>query len=820
MQGTPNFANVNKVTIDNITQHVGYDLLGPVIHRWLLALHQYIQYLDDGNTTFLFCARAGVRVQKLYQIFQRGFPINSNTGPDIFWISRFSVAKGVYQKDPARSLDLITREYHNRPLRQLVKGLLRHHPDRFAALNFFRKDLEVHAANFPDWLTAKSPVQNALRTYFEECASAFESYFSGLLAGKSRAVLIDSGWQGSAQSLLAHAYPEIELKGLYFGRILTKHHDPIIVPDVIGLMFEREAYNPALPESAFARHRHLIECLLEPNGPSIEEIPAPPFTEAANRLITANRQEEPDPEKDCLYLHVRRYLEDHATSSLSEIFARHQAAMPELARIIITPTGEEVQALYCKGRSADFGKTFVVPVLLDPWKDEPDKKDRRIRCSLWPEGQVALEYDSTIARDIQMRMNGLLDDASWYDPCAGVEQDKLPAAISDPAHPKVAIITRTKNRPVLLKRAAASVTRQTYFDYVWVVVNDGGDEKATRAVIEDCAIDRRRVLLVSNPQSLGMEAASNAGIHACGSEFIVIHDDDDSWAPQFLQKTVAFLSGPRGARYGGVITQSLYVSEEIQGETVIEHSRWPYKDWVRNVQIAEMACENFFPPIAFVFRRTIWEKIGGYNESLPVLGDWYFNMEFLLQADIGVVQEPLAFYHHRDRGNSRSGVYTNSVIGGVSKHEEFAAIVRNEFLRRHANENGAALSVILGYVTSDLRGRSQMPNTDVTIQGDRLDLYWVSAQINRILAERKLKLFIRGFGLSPLGAEAGWGDVLAALRKLRVPISPPVDFDEGTYLALNQDVAEEVKTGKKQSGYMHYLLYGRAEGRVRPYLKQ
>ena len=143
--------------MDNITRHIGYDLLGPVIHRWLLALHQYIQYLDDGDTAFLFCARAGVRVQKLYQIFQRGFPCNCNTDPDIFWISRFSVTKGVYQKDPARSLELITREYQNRPLPELIEGLLPPSPRSVRCPRFFEKRPGSSCdINFPDWLTAKS----------------------------------------------------------------------------------------------------------------------------------------------------------------------------------------------------------------------------------------------------------------------------------------------------------------------------------------------------------------------------------------------------------------------------------------------------------------------------------------------------------------------------------------------------------------------------------------------------------------------------------------------------------------------------------------
>jgi glycosyltransferase involved in cell wall biosynthesis len=63
-----------------------------------------------------------------------------------------------------------------------------------------------------------------------------------------------------------------------------------------------------------------------------------------------------------------------------------------------------------------------------------------------------------------------------------------------------------------------------------------------------------------------MEAASNAGSAVCDSDYVVIHDDDDSWLPDFLDRTVAFLDSEKGARYGGVATHSVYVSEEIRDD--------------------------------------------------------------------------------------------------------------------------------------------------------------------------------------------------------------------------------------------------------------
>jgi hypothetical protein len=340
--------------------------------------------------------------------------------------------------------------------------------------------------------------------------------------------------------------------------------------------------------------------------------------------------------------------------------------------------------------------------------------------------------------------------------------------------------------------------------------------------------------MVTNRESLGMEAAANLGIRNSQSDYIVIHDDDDSWAPKFLEETIAYLESPAGSRYGGVITQSVYVSEEIRGRTVIERDRQPYKAWVRNVQLAEMARGNFFPPIAFVYRRALWEEIGGYNEDLPVLGDWYFNMEFLLRADIGVIPEPYAYYHHRNRNNFfGSDLYCNSVTAGVSKHMEFDAVARNEFLRKNLDRFPAAAAVIAGHGAVETRhtlGKlaedtqhilSELADKTLTPQSgtDTTDRYWVAAQANRALANQKgiASRYGKGAarGIDPDDSLDAMLDYLSGL-KTSFPIPPPPDFDEGHYLSANPDVAAAVNKKEILNGYYHYLLFGRHENRERP----
>jgi glycosyltransferase involved in cell wall biosynthesis len=245
---------------------------------------------------------------------------------------------------------------------------------------------------------------------------------------------------------------------------------------------------------------------------------------------------------------------------------------------------------------------------------------------------------------------------------------------------KAGIIMRTKNRPVLLKRAIGSVCSQTFSDWELVIVNDGGDPAEVEALVENAPADsRRRITCLHHAESKGMEAASNAGLAALQSRYVLVHDDDDSLHPEFLARTTAYLDEPPHLSVKGVVTGTQRVYEVIEGSTVRETSMHPYNDWLRNISLRRMLVENVFAPIAFLFDREACLEAGAFREDLPVLGDWDFNVRFLTRFEIGLIPEVLARYH--DRHMVQDGDYSSSVQGKAHLHAFYDNLLRNEWLR-------------------------------------------------------------------------------------------------------------------------------------------
>ncbi|UJP04453.1 MAG: glycosyltransferase [Nitrosomonas sp.] len=267
---------------------------------------------------------------------------------------------------------------------------------------------------------------------------------------------------------------------------------------------------------------------------------------------------------------------------------------------------------------------------------------------------------------------------------------------------QVAVITRTKNRVVLLERAIQSVLMQTYPHWIHVIVNDGGDPKAVEALVQQF-LPRydSRVKIVHNPQSLGMEAASNIGIRASSSDYIVIHDDDDSWHPSFLERCITYLNTPPptlGTSVEGVVTYSMRVQEELLNDKVRIISTDPFNDWMNEISFYRLAASNTFPPISFVFSRTALEEIGFFREDLPVLGDWDFHLRFCSRYEIGLIKETLANYHHRI--NSHTGDYGNSVIASDNKHRRYENLLRNDLLRNDLKTGKTGLGFLVNIAHS------------------------------------------------------------------------------------------------------------------------
>lgn len=246
----------------------------------------------------------------------------------------------------------------------------------------------------------------------------------------------------------------------------------------------------------------------------------------------------------------------------------------------------------------------------------------------------------------------------------------------------VSIVTRTKDRPLLLSRSIESVLNQTHQKWLHIIVNDGGNSEVLQKIISQFAPRYRdRLKLIENSRSLGTTAALNVGMKAVEADYVVTHDDDDTWDSMFLEKSIASLAISKKLipKTRGIISHATLINESIEGDRIFERYRYSFNGWIKTVALTRLATGNFIPPISFLFDRAVLSEIGFFNEDISFAEDWEFYLRFLSHFEIAVLPEHLANYHLR---SASTDTYGNTVTAGIDHHITVAAALQNEMIRQ------------------------------------------------------------------------------------------------------------------------------------------
>lgn len=219
-----------------------------------------------------------------------------------------------------------------------------------------------------------------------------------------------------------------------------------------------------------------------------------------------------------------------------------------------------------------------------------------------------------------------------------------------PTQPRVAIVIPCFNYGQFVREAVDSALAQTWPHVEVVLVDDGSTDAATVTTLDRLVGPRVRLIRTPNR---GLPAARNAGISATTASLICCLDADDRLAPTYVEKALLLLT-LTGTDIAGSWQQNFGLDHALHkpGEFSVENLHW-------NNQLIN----------ASLFRRALWEEVGGYDETFTVgYEDWEFWTRCARAgARATAVAEPLFFY--RKHGPS--------MLDRVrARHDEVVALLR------------------------------------------------------------------------------------------------------------------------------------------------
>ena len=349
--------------------------------------------------------------------------------------------------------------------------------------------------------------------------------------------------------------------------------------------------------------------------------------------------------------------------------------------------------------------------------------------------------------------------------------------------PRVTVVTRTRNRPLMLTRAVQSVGAQTFQDLELVIVNDAGESEAVdQALASAPEWLRERTQVVTNETSHGREAALEDGLAVSSCEFFAIHDDDDSWEPGFLAACVAHLDENPG--HGAVATSCDLIFETVTEEALTELKREALAPGKESWTLIDTMVANYVPPISQLIRREVADRIGHWDGNLLTQADWDFNLRLLATSPVGFINgEPLAHWHHRDSTDATMG---NSVVVDAVYHRTDNLAIRDRYARQSLEGAEAAAAARQGG----------------SVDSENLGLLLVSAEYYHRLRERleqqdkeiahlKGTMHELGSGISQLRDELR--STMQQVMYQTYDISAKIDRVEATVKPFFRTVAQHIK---------------------------
>ena len=249
---------------------------------------------------------------------------------------------------------------------------------------------------------------------------------------------------------------------------------------------------------------------------------------------------------------------------------------------------------------------------------------------------------------------------------------------------KVSIVVPNYNYARYLTERIQSLLNQTYQDIELIVVDDASTDHSIEIIEKYKNNPLVKTLYFSQNSGLPYKRWNDGAAMASG-EYILFAGADDSCAPEMLERLVEKLDANQNV--GIAYCQSMRM--DSHGELVhsmkrytntLDRQRWnsDYIDSGKH-ECCYMVAKCTIPnSSAALIRRSIFDELGGFEESLHLVADWLLWSRILSISDIAFVAEPLNYFRfHPHTVRSRMykvGAHTHETYTYISLMQKEAVV--------------------------------------------------------------------------------------------------------------------------------------------------
>ncbi len=186
---------------------------------------------------------------------------------------------------------------------------------------------------------------------------------------------------------------------------------------------------------------------------------------------------------------------------------------------------------------------------------------------------------------------------------------------------------------------------QEFADFELIVVDDGSTDH-TREILDSHGQD----IIVLRQPNQGVSAARNRGIDESHAQLVAFLDSDDLWLPQKLTRQVEFFKFNPDALI--CQTEETWLRNGVRVKPKKRHHKLSGMIFEPSLALCLVS------PSAVMIRRTLFDTVGLFDESLPACEDYDLWLRVSCRYPVFLIDEPLIIKRggHEDQLSKAAGL--------------------------------------------------------------------------------------------------------------------------------------------------------------------
>lgn len=251
----------------------------------------------------------------------------------------------------------------------------------------------------------------------------------------------------------------------------------------------------------------------------------------------------------------------------------------------------------------------------------------------------------------------------------------IPSSHSQSSLPKISVVIPCYNDAIYLSEAVKSVLTQTFQDFEIIIVNDGSTDNSQE--IAEKLIKNNpsyRIRLINQVNSGQPAMARNRGIFEAKGEYILPLDADDLIETNMLEECLKLLEKDKRIAIAYTDRQDFDGANQVIFAGDYNFSRLKYANHLSYCAL---------------FRKEVWQKLGGYRTNVKGCEDWDFWIAAGVQGYFGRrIPKPIFKYRRHDTGVYQEVLrdfdkkFARIILNNCEVYEQKDIVVAAELLRQ------------------------------------------------------------------------------------------------------------------------------------------